>query len=359
MESDVFASPDGDGLDVGAEIQEGCLDGSTAHKESVATVDDAMTVSYDDEGVRVLVELVCEGEGVHVHILGKRDQGSQRMSALLECAKAAREALRTTCTATLSTVNLLAKGLEELLASDAQIRNFGPGWLPSERGPLLAYPAWLAGEWQVAGVRLEGVVFPLGQRFVNRLTPGVTKASLIAALADVGASQDRAVTYRERYVATADGRSAAPDRPFNIQQQVDAFLGLPGSVQSVASADPARLAITFTTPRRDKSVQAADRRRAELFVNAHGSAAPTSDRFVASEGFRQVTQANRAGQVGDYQVVREYSRQADGSVAVRQRVAAFLQPQDALYFETGGRAVALYDHTYVLQPSAQGTPTDP
>lgn len=34
----------------------------------------------------------------------------------------------------------------------------------------------------------------------------------------------------------------------------------------------------------------------------------------------------------------------------RQRVAAFLQPQDALYFDTGGRAVAVYDHAYALEP---------
>ena len=40
-------------------------------------------------------------------------------------------------------------------------------------------------------------------------------------------------------------------RPFNIQQQVDAFLGRPGSVQSVVAArDPARLAVMYTTPRR-------------------------------------------------------------------------------------------------------------
>lgn len=179
----------------------------------------------------------------------------------------------------------LAKALNACAAP--QIRNSGPGWLPADRGPLLAYPLWLAGEWRVTRVRLERVAFPLGQRYVNRLTPGalhicaiecvcsgrqclhvivchldssmmrvlvnpagtwtghhglsccsvlgqvcavaepgdlfqarkhagVTKASLIAALADVGASQDHAVTYRERYVASADGRSAAPDRSASL-----------------------------------------------------------------------------------------------------------------------------------------------
>ena len=35
-----------------------------------------------------------------------------------------------------------------------QVRNSGPGWLPADRGPLLAYPPWLAGEWRVSRVRL-------------------------------------------------------------------------------------------------------------------------------------------------------------------------------------------------------------
>lgn len=35
-------------------------------------------------------------------------------------------------------------------------------------------------------------------------------------------------------------------------------------------------------------------------------------------------------------------------VRVLQRVAAFLQPQDAAYFEAGNRAVAVYDYTYTL-----------
>jgi hypothetical protein len=33
----------------------------------------------------------------------------------------------------------------------------------------------------------------------------------------------------------------------------------------------------------------------------------------------------------------------------RQRVAAFLQPQDPLYFEAGDRAVAVYDYTYAYE----------
>ncbi len=109
---------------------------------------------------------------------------------------------------------------------------------------------------------------------------------------------------------------------------------------------------------------------------------------------RQISQASAQGFVGDYFVISRFSRQAaagpqgaapgtpvtaapgvtggqgaaavgpndddgggsgvDGGdagevVRVRQRVAAFLQPQDAAYFEAGGQAVALYDYEYVYR----------
>jgi len=94
-----------------------------------------------------------------------------------------------------------------------------------------------------------------------------------------------------------------------------------------------------------------------------------------------VTQARQQGAVGDYAAYWDYSREdgsaaaetataaaaaegteaaaAEGSssssssssssaprrLAVRQRVAAFLNPQDPLYFDVGGKAVALYDYS--------------
>jgi hypothetical protein len=39
-------------------------------------------------------------------------------------------------------------------------------------------------------------------------------------------------------------------------------------------------------------------------------------------------------------------------VAVSQRVAAFLQPQDPLYFDVGSRAVAVYAYTYAFTRQA-------
>ncbi len=75
---------------------------------------------------------------------------------------------------------------------------------------------------------------------------------------------------------------------------------------------------------------------------------------MGMEVYRQVSQARQQGAVYDYSVISRYGLQGDGSVAVQQRVAAFMQPQDALYFDAGDRAVALYDysHAYVPVPAA-------
>jgi len=78
------------------------------------------------------------------------------------------------------------------------------------------------------------------------------------------------------------------------------------------------------------------------------------------ENYRQVNQASRQGSVGDYAVLMCYALQGGGSgtqqagavVSARMRVPAFLQPQDPLFFDTGGRAVAVYDYT--LQMVRQG-----
>lgn len=82
---------------------------------------------------------------------------------------------------------------------------------------------------------------------------------------------------------------------------------------------------------------------------------------------RQVDQARAQGAVSDYLAAMRFTPVAAGDsatgaaasssgggaapqrsarVAVAQRVAAFLQPQDAAYFEVGGRAVAIYNYSY-------------
>ena len=54
------------------------------------------------------------------------------------------------------------------------------------------------------------MTFPYGQKVLNKEVPGVTKASILAALPDVGAAQDNGIAYNARF--QQDGNAAVPDR---------------------------------------------------------------------------------------------------------------------------------------------------
>ena len=49
------------------------------------------------------------------------------------------------------------------------------------------------------------------------------------------------------------------------------------------------------------------------------------------------------------EVMHEYRPQPDGSIQGRQRSCLYLQPQEARFFEAGGRAVAIYDYEYTMR----------
>ena len=111
-------------------------------------------------------------------------------------------------------------GRRELIGRSAGLASLGLPNLnlnqagPQQQGPLLSkpqtlllgggeasvsFPEWLAGCWGYEPV-LVGVQFPLGKQFVNRETPGVTKASIVEA-ADIGAStRESPVRQRARWV---------------------------------------------------------------------------------------------------------------------------------------------------------------
>lgn len=214
---------------------------------------------------------------------------------------------------------------------------------------------------------------------------------MIAALADVGAAMEPPpVAFRQRFVRDPAGSAATvADRRYNLQQSADAFLRYDAvrSVEYDFAADPTRLTVTFVTPRtrrdaatpRESSPSPSspgggaaegasarpadvDTRRADLFINNRGSqelgGAGGGD-FVAFELYRQLTNSAKQSYVSDYMTISRYSRQqgaddapSSGSgdgVNVVQRVAAFLQPQDRLYFQVGADAIALYDYTFEMR----------
>lgn len=132
-------------------------------------------------------------------------------------------------------------------------------------------------------------------------------------------------------------------------------------------------AVVYATPRKDTRDIKEDVRKAEMFITNRSSESPRDGTFLACEAYRQVSQAQGQGGVGDYAVIARYqalagpagqgppaansSQQGDAegggaalvrSVAVTQRVAAFLTPQDDKFFVSGNKAVALYDYAYTL-----------
>lgn len=248
--------------------------------------------------------------------------------------------------------------LSALFDENATVKNLGVSWVPGPTGKQVYYPTWLEGEWIFSDAKLLNVSNPFGLRVVSRVTPGVTKFSMIAALPDVGASlKDTPLFFRQRFIRDPLAKDAATapivaDRPFNIAALVSGFMGSP-LVESIAY-DPAvnatRLSIVYRTPRRDRP-GSYDMRKAEIFLNNRAAecSGPDSDSFTVIENIRQVDQASRSGYTYDYANVVRYRRLDAGTVEVRQRAAAFANPQDPLFFETGDKAIALYDYVYTAR----------
>ena len=63
----------------------------------------------------------------------------------------------------------------------------------------------------------------------------------------------------------------------------------------------------------------------------------------------QVLVGVRQVEVTDYEVLHSYNLVRQGLVEGRQRSALYLQPQQPLYFEAGGRAVAVYDYSFTMR----------
>ncbi len=100
-------------------------------------------------------------------------------------------------------------------------------------------------------------------------------------------------------------------------------------------------------------MQPLSKRRQELFINNLNFETPRPDQYVSSEFIRTVT-LSRSVTVSDTETLTLYELQPDGrTVTGRQRVAVYLTPnpnnrEGALYFQTGGRAVALFDYSFSM-----------
>lgn len=216
-------------------------------------------------------------------------------------------------------------------------------------GPQV-YPAFMRGEWNVES-RFRGFLFPsstLPKEKVasDPLVPGFQKCS-VAAVCDVGRP---VANHRLRIVE----KTGLEDRAFDLVESVNAYLGYL-AVEDVAydaRANPNRISIDFVKNRTRNA------ERIELFCNARESelvdASPTTKVFVCSEYVRQVTfslsqEFGVARQVnGNYAHFWTWREQEDGTTMTGNLLtAAYLDPQDPLFFQEPSKPVVVYSQDMV------------
>eukprot|EP00198_Chlamydomonas_reinhardtii_P008773 XP_001698110.1 predicted protein [Chlamydomonas reinhardtii] len=238
-----------------------------------------------------------------------------------------------------------------MLEGRAAIYQPGVAWALRNEDRQLYYPAWLEGEWEVTA-RFAAASFPQGRQLLGRTVPGVLKGSMTVALPDVGAAMDNDVRYRVRFERDPlGGGRVVADRVFNAKELMDAFYGMAVTRRvEYDPRNPTRMTLVWATPRKETSVISEDLRKAELIINNRLSQDLGSNQFICGELFRQVTQAASQGFVFDYFVINKFTLLSPGAAAVgvggAAGAAAAGGPQDAAYFEAGGKAVAAYDYTY-------------
>jgi len=211
------------------------------------------------------------------------------------------------------------------------------------------YPDFMRGEWEVTE-KFSGYVFPSttipkSKIIADVQLPGFQKCS-IAAISDIGREL---TTYRMRI----DAKSGLEDRKYNLANAIGGHLGY-NAVESVdydVQSNPNRVSITFV-PNRTRNAE-----RVELFFNARESELVPNPRdenyrvFVCSEYMRQVTfslsqEFGIARQVvGNYAHFWTWREQPDGDTLTGNVLtAAYLDPQDSLFFEEPSKPVVVYSH---------------
>jgi hypothetical protein len=218
------------------------------------------------------------------------------------------------------------------------------------------FPTWMRGSWRVHS-QFSGYLFPSTRISRDRLTkdfviPGFQKCS-IAQISDVGKE-------KVEYDFKIYSQNGWEDRKSNFKEAIDAYLGY-SSVNEViydGKKNPNRISIDFNDYR---TINA---ERIELFCNARESEEYTRDDgvqiFVHSEYMRQVTFGTGdtydplgngvPRQVGtNYGLFWTWKRVNDKELAGNLLTAAYLDPQDALYFEEPVRPVVVYSNVFSAQ----------
>ena len=211
------------------------------------------------------------------------------------------------------------------------------------------YPDFMRGvTWDVTS-RFGGYLFPSTKipksTLLNMATiPGFQKCS-IAATSDIGKEGD--VNFGMRIL-----ESGLDDRVYNLQQQIDAYLGYKAVSEVIydPKANPNRISIDFV----DYKTRNAE--RIELFCN--GRESELVDRgdknvFVCSEFIRQVTFSGGpdvgvarqvSGNYGHFWTWSQDKNSPGDTLTGNLLTAAYLDAQDPLFFDEPTKPVVVYSH---------------
>ncbi|KAL3937729.1 MAG: hypothetical protein SGBAC_007223 [Bacillariaceae sp.] len=207
------------------------------------------------------------------------------------------------------------------------------------------YPDFMKGnEWKIT-CKYGGYLFPSKaisrERLIaNAQIPGFQKCS-IAALSDVGTeSFDYTLTISD------DG---VEDRIQTYTTQINSNLGYKAvsNIKYSAKSNPNRISIEFDEYRTRNA------ERVELFCNGRESEyVQETNTFVCSEYIRQVTFGTGSNVGIPRQVATNYAHfwtwkqnlQDPSVISGNLLTAAYLDPQDSLFFDEPSKPVAVYSH---------------
>ncbi|CEM11634.1 unnamed protein product [Vitrella brassicaformis CCMP3155] len=235
---------------------------------------------------------------------------------------------------------------------------------PGQR--MLYVPEWLFGTFTTT-MRFMARDYPLGDEYV----PDYLRRAAVEQKGDIH-------TYMQRFYGTIPDtfdnklkttlgqlpKSAiVPDLAFNVKAAQDSFSGY-SAVDNVdwdIRNNPGRYTINFA--RIGPDMRPLPPRRKEVFINGirtsdiSSAQDSSNDVFVTSEFTRVVSLGVRLVTATDVETLTEYVHERDGRVVGRQRLAVYLTPnpnnrEGSLFFQTGGKAVALYDYAFEMERTA-------
>lgn len=302
--------------------------------------------------IPVVRSLCVESGGPFVPKSDDYRQSSRRRDVLVRTAATAATVLTTSLPA--NALGLAAKLSErDPAALKNSIFNAPPA--------VQVYPPFMRGEWEVT-MKFNGFLFPSTTIPKSTLTadtaiPGFQKCSIVA-MCDVG----KELTQYKMKISEASGLE---NRTFTLTQQINSNLGY-SAIRNIAydpTSNPNRLSISFI-PNQTRNAN-----QVELFCNARESELVPNSKlegkkiFVCSEYVRQVT----FGLSQEFGVAREVvgnyahfstwkEQQSPDNLEGNILTAAYLDPQDALFFQEPSKPVAIYSHTFtakrVVEPTA-------